>query len=86
VIFDRRAGQRDPRPCFQPLRRFGLMGMRVFMSENRSKFVAKIADNTINFGIFTFRLRPDGKMEGTRNYSGVLNTTVLIRDQPPVGP
>jgi hypothetical protein len=61
-------------------------GSYVFMSENRSKFVAKIADNTINFGIFTFRLRPDGKMEGTRNYSGVLNTTVLIRDQPPVGP
>jgi hypothetical protein len=54
----------------------------VFMSENPSKFAAKITDDTINFGNrykFTFRLRPDGKMEGTRNDSGLLNTTILIR-------
>jgi hypothetical protein len=53
------------------------------MSENPAKFVAKITDNTINFGSrskFTFRLRPDSKMEGMRNDSGVLNTTVLIRE------
>jgi hypothetical protein len=59
------------------------------MSEKPARVVAKITDNTINFGSrpkFTFRLRPDGKMEGTKNNSGVLNTTVLIRDQSPVGP
>ena len=64
-------------------------GSYVFMSGNPTKFVTKITDDTINFGSlhkFTFRLRPDGKMEGTRNDSGVLNTTVLIRDQSPVGP
>jgi class 3 adenylate cyclase len=63
-------------------------GSYVYWSENRSKFAAKIADNTISFGSrykFTFRLRPDGKMEGTRDDSGVLNTTVLSRDQSPVG-
>ena len=57
-------------------------GSYVYMSGNPSKFVAKITDNTINFGghyKFTFRLRPDGKMEGTRNDSGLLNATVLIR-------
>jgi hypothetical protein len=61
-------------------------GSYVFMSANPTKFVTKITDNTINFGSFykfTFRLRPDGKMEGTRNASGVLNTTVLTRDQSP---
>jgi hypothetical protein len=60
------------------------------MSGNPSKFVAKITDHTLNFSgfyKFTFRLRPDGKMVGTRSDdSGVLNTTVLIRDQSPVGP
>ena len=64
-------------------------GSYVFMLENHAKFVAKITDNAINFGSirkFTFRLRPDGKMAGTRNDFGVLNTTVLIRDQSPVGP
>ncbi|HEY1431447.1 MAG TPA: adenylate/guanylate cyclase domain-containing protein [Stellaceae bacterium] len=62
----------------------------VYMSGNPSKFVAKITDHTLNFSgfyKFTFRLRPDGKMVGTRSDdSGVLNTTVLIRDQSPVGP
>ena len=29
VILDRRAGQRDPRPCLQRLRRFGLPGVRI---------------------------------------------------------
>ncbi len=63
-------------------------GSYVFMSGNPTKFVTKITDDTINFGSvykFTFRLRPDGKMEGTRNASGILNTTVLTRDQSPVG-
>jgi hypothetical protein len=48
-----------------------------------AKFAAKITDNTINFGSgakFTFRLRSDGKMEGTRDVKGLLNTTVLTRD------
>ena len=61
-------------------------GTYVFWSENHSKFMAKIADNTIHFGSrykFTFRLRPDGKMEGRRYDSGILNTTVLVRDQSP---
>jgi class 3 adenylate cyclase len=65
-------------------------GSYVYMSQNPFKFVAKITDHAINFAgfyKFTFRLRPDGKMVGTRNDdSGVLNTTVLIRDQSPVGP
>jgi class 3 adenylate cyclase len=64
-------------------------GSYVFMSGNPSKFLAKIVNDTITFGSFarfTFWLRPDGKMEGTRNVSGVLNTSVLIRDQSPVGP
>jgi class 3 adenylate cyclase len=55
-------------------------GSYVFMSESPSKFVTTIKDNAINFGstyTFTFRLRPDGKIEGTRNGFGVLNTTVL---------
>ena len=59
------------------------------MLENHAKFVAKITDNAINFGSirkFTFMLRPDGKMAGSRNDFGVLNTTVFIRDQSPVGP
>jgi class 3 adenylate cyclase len=54
-------------------------GSYVFMGRS-SKFVAKITDNTLSFDgfyKFTFRLRPDGKMEGTRNDSGMLNTTVL---------
>src|SRR6516225_3841458 len=63
-------------------------GSYVFMSGDPAKFVAKITDNTITFGNpykFTFRLRPDDKMEGTRNRSGLLDTTVLTRDQSPVG-
>lgn len=62
-------------------------GSYVFMSETPTKLMTKIVDNAIHFGDvnkFTFRLRPDGKMEGTRNASGVLNTTVLTRDQLPV--
>jgi class 3 adenylate cyclase len=54
-------------------------GSYVFMGRS-SKFIAKITDNTLSvdsFYKFTFRLRPDGKMEGTRNDSGMLNTTVL---------
>jgi hypothetical protein len=61
-------------------------GSYVYMSRDPIKFVARITDNTITFGSrtkFTFRLRPDGKMEGTRNDSGVLNTIVLTRDQSP---
>lgn len=57
-------------------------GSYVFMSGNPTKLVTKITDDTINFGSlykFTFRLRPDGKIEGTRYGSGVLNTTVLTR-------
>ena len=57
-------------------------GSYEFMGQS-AKFAAKITDNTINFGSgakFAFRLRPDGKMEGTRNVSGVLNTTLLARD------
>jgi hypothetical protein len=60
-----------------------VIGSYVFMSANPSKFLARIVNDTITFGSFarfTFWLRPDGKMEGTRNVSGVLNTTVLIRD------
>ena len=56
------------------------------MSENHAKFVAKITDHTINFGSrykFTFRLRPDGKLEGRRNDSGILNTTVLSQTAEP---
>jgi hypothetical protein len=56
-------------------------GSYVYMG-NPSMFAVKITDGTINFGSrykFTFRLRPDGKMEGTRNDSGLLNTTVLMR-------
>ena len=63
-------------------------GSYVFMSGNPTKLVTKITDDTINFGSlykFTFRLRPDGKIEGTRYGSGVLNTTVLTRDQSSVG-
>jgi class 3 adenylate cyclase len=63
-------------------------GTYVYWFENHSKFLAKITDNTINFGSpykFTFTLRPDGKMEGTRNNSGLLNTTVLQRDHSPIG-
>jgi hypothetical protein len=63
-------------------------GSYVFMSANPIKFVTKITDDTINFGSFykfTFKLRSDGKMEGTRYGSGVLNTTVLTRDQSSVG-
>jgi class 3 adenylate cyclase len=57
-------------------------GSYVFMSSAPTKFVATIIDNTINFGFYlTFKLRPDGKMEGTRNANGVLNTTVLTRDE-----
>jgi class 3 adenylate cyclase len=59
-------------------------GSYVFMSATPVKFATKITDNAIYFGSinkFMFRLRPDGKMDGTRNTSGVLNTTVLIRDQ-----
>ena len=63
-------------------------GSYVFMSATPVKFVTKITDNTISFGSinkFMFRLRPDDKIEGTRYASGVLNTTVLIRDQSPIG-
>lgn len=59
-----------------------------YWSENYSKFAAKIADNTITFGRrykFTFRLRPDSKMEGTRSSSVLLDRTVLTRDRSPVG-
>ena len=61
-------------------------GSYIFMSHNPLRFATKIIDNTISFGILTFRLRPDGKLEGARNDSGLLNTTVLHRDQSPVGP
>jgi class 3 adenylate cyclase len=60
-------------------------GSYVFM-RNPSKIVTKVIDNTINFGSickFAFKLRSDGKMEGTRYDAGVLNTTVLVRDQSP---
>jgi class 3 adenylate cyclase len=63
-------------------------GAYVFMSGSPTKFTTKITDDTIRFGSvhkFMFSLRPDGKMEGTRNAAGVLNTTVLTRDQSPVG-
>jgi class 3 adenylate cyclase len=62
-------------------------GSYVFKSHS-SRFATRIIDHTIHFGIaphFTFRLCLDGRMEGTRNAAGVLNTTVLIRDQSPVG-
>jgi hypothetical protein len=61
-------------------------GSYVFMSSTPIKFMATIIENTITFGSFpfTFKLRPDGKMEGTRNANGVLNTTVLTRDELPV--
>jgi class 3 adenylate cyclase len=55
-------------------------GSYFFMSENPSRFVAKIANDTIKFGVFTFKLRPDGQLEGTRNASGLLSTAVLHRD------
>jgi class 3 adenylate cyclase len=61
-------------------------GSYVFMSFAPTKFVATIIDDTINFGgfyHFVFKLRPDGKMEGTRSAKGVLNTTVLTRDESP---
>ena len=57
-------------------------GSYIYMSANPARFATKIADDTISFGSrfkFAFRLRPDGKMEGTRNDSGLLNTTVLVR-------
>jgi class 3 adenylate cyclase len=60
-----------------------VIGSYVYMSGSPSKFLARIVNDTITFGSFarfTFWLRPDGKMEGTRNVSGVLNTTVLTRD------
>jgi hypothetical protein len=63
------------------------MGSYVFMSSTPIKFVATIIENTITFGglhHFTFKLRPDGKIEGTHNANGVLNTTVLTRDELPV--
>jgi class 3 adenylate cyclase len=52
-------------------------GSYVFMSGSPSKFVTRINGNAISFSILIFRIRPDGKMEGIRNASGVLNTTVL---------
>ena len=58
-------------------------GSYVYMSDNPARFVSKVTDNTISFGgryKFTFRLRRDGSMEGTRNDSGLLNTTVLVRE------
>jgi hypothetical protein len=57
-------------------------GSYAYMSGNPARFAATIADDTITFGSrykFAFRLRPDGKIEGTRNDAGLLNTTVLIR-------
>ena len=48
--------------------------------------MAKITDDMINFSVFTFKLRSDGKMEGTRRISGVVNTTILSRDQSRAGP
>ena len=62
-------------------------GSYVFMSSTPIKFVATIIENTITFGglhHFTFKLRPDGKMEGTHSANGVLNTTVLTRDELPM--
>jgi class 3 adenylate cyclase len=52
-------------------------GSYVFMSENPLKFAARIANNAISFGGLTFQLRPDGKMDGTRNAGGTLDTAVL---------
>jgi class 3 adenylate cyclase len=66
-----------------------VVGSYVFMAAQPTKFLARIVNDTITFGglaRFTFWLRPDGKIEGTRNVSGVLNTTVLIRDQSPASP
>ena len=57
-------------------------GSYVYTSVSPARFVAKIIDDTIAFGSlykFTFRLQPDGTMKGTRNDSGLLNTTVLTR-------
>jgi class 3 adenylate cyclase len=57
-----------------------VIGSYVFMSGDPTRFVARIVDNTISFGSssrFTFKIRPDGKMEGTRNLAGQLDTAVL---------
>jgi hypothetical protein len=42
-------------------------------------FEATISDNSLKIGIITFKLRPDGKIDGIRNNSGLLNTTTLTR-------
>src|SRR5260370_1041357 len=61
-------------------------GSYVFMWSPSIILATTIIENTITFGSFhfTFKFRPDGKMEGTRNANGVLNTTVLTRDELPV--
>ena len=43
-------------------------GAYVFKSGNPARFVARVVDSTVSFGRpvkFTFKLRPDGKMEAT---------------------
>ena len=54
-------------------------GSYVFMSEDPSRFAGRITDNAIRFGSLTFKLRPDGEMEGTRNAGGQLDTAVLTK-------
>jgi hypothetical protein len=82
-------GSEVPQQAHDFLGCFGVKARHRLVGEQHLRALGEITDNTINFGSrpkFTFRLRPDGKMEGTRNYSGVLNTPVLIRDQSPLGP
>ena len=56
-------------------------GSFVFKSGTPARFVARSVDGTVSFGgpvKFTFKLRPDGKVDATRNFAGQLNTAGFL--------